>query len=237
MQNVLKTDQSRKRQSRFIETSEQFVNMAMVDGFNLIPYVDPELPYFLALPDKEQDLILQQLEFMIQIGNQLHSEKRSVRGSQYAWAFCKALGLLPPHDLYARIPEDTVIEIYDANHKLIFACLDFFEIVSYSLEELYSRPWMDLFVRDNTEVFDKLWNLSTEMLAGQHKGPVTTSHFDSSVIREAAYPNLRWARIQPRLFAPLFKHQKVSGYICANEIVEMSLNCIPAKQWIALQRN
>lgn len=235
MHEVRKRDNFQGYHSQFIETSERFSTMAMVDGFDLIPYRDPSLPYFSSLLPEQQHQILQQMDLMIDLGSQLHTEKRSIRGSQYAWAFCKALGVLPPHDLYSRIPDNSVIDIYDANHKLIFACLDFFEMVSYSLEELYSRPWMDLFIRENSEVFGKLWALSNEMLAGKYKGPVDTSHYESSVIRESAYPELRWARMQPRLFAPLFKDHKVAGYICANEILEMSLNCIPAKRQLALQ--
>ncbi len=219
--------------SHFIETADRFVKMAAVDDFMLVPYRDTQLPYFSKLPPENQKQILEQMNLMIELGIQLHSEKQSIRGSQYAWAFCKALGMVPPHDLYGRIPENTVIDIYDSNHKLIFACLDFFEIVSYSLEELYSRPWMDLFVRENTEVFEALWDLSNAMLEGKHDGPVDTSHLDSCIIRETAHPELRWARMKPRLFAPLFKHRKVSGYICANEIIEMSIDCIPAKRRLA----
>lgn len=81
-----------KYHSPFIETSERFAKMAMVDDFALIPYRDPSLPYFSQIPESDQNLILQQMELMIHVGAQLHNEKRSIRGSQYAWAFCKALG-------------------------------------------------------------------------------------------------------------------------------------------------
>ena len=59
-------------------------------------------------------------------------------------------------------------------------------------------------------------------------------HIPSHVIRESAHPDLRWARMQPRLFSPLYRNRQVVGYMCANEIVEMSIDCIPAKKRIPL---
>ncbi|NJL24241.1 MAG: hypothetical protein HC902_03040 [Calothrix sp. SM1_5_4] len=60
----------------------------------------------------------------------------------------RELGLRPTADLFGELDKSDIIEIYSEEHIQLFRTFNMFECISYSLDELFSYEWWDLFQRD-----------------------------------------------------------------------------------------
>ncbi len=75
------------------------------------------------------------------------------------------LGLTPPSDLFDKIKDDQIFEIYNEESVQIFRNLNFFKICSHSIDDLVSTPWWALFRRDDS-VSREIFNLGSTLLSG-----------------------------------------------------------------------
>ncbi len=69
----------------------------------------------------------------------------------------------------------------------IFRNLPFFEFCSYTVEDIYSRPWHELFVREQPAITQKILSMIAELIANVNRkmmfpdlGVQTTREFDSA---------------------------------------------------------
>lgn len=109
----------------------------------------PQLPLFSALPLSSQLRVVTTLETMTEIYQQVIQENKSVRNnSAVIWAALKRYGLIPPSNFFDKIQDEDVIEVYSSDHHQMFANFRFFELCSYTLEQVYSLPWDQLWYRD-----------------------------------------------------------------------------------------
>lgn len=67
---------------------------------------------------------------------------------QASWNAFKTLKLKPTTDFFSFLTDESVVEIYNAVGIQVFRNCKFFEICSYTLEDLYCRPWFELYERD-----------------------------------------------------------------------------------------
>ena len=88
MTSVRKLQNSTINLERFKDISSRFASMACVDDFDLVPYRDPALPYFSALPSEAQEAILQQMELMVH-GNANAVENAVCAAPAQAWSFVR----------------------------------------------------------------------------------------------------------------------------------------------------
>lgn len=68
------------------------------------------------------------------------------------WTFLVDKKLKYPIDLFSHIANGDIIEVYDSNNKQVFRSYDFFKYCMYSLDELYSTPWNELYHRDEKHI-------------------------------------------------------------------------------------
>jgi hypothetical protein len=93
-----------------------------------------------------------QILFYIQIVSELKEDlDRPFNEKQLAWMALRALGFVPPSDLFNRIGDDDLIEIYDRSGIQCYRSFSFAKFTTYSLEELMFNPWHILFKRQ-TEI-------------------------------------------------------------------------------------
>lgn len=216
--------------NRFCALAQRLTRIAAEENYQLVPYTHPSAPLFSRLNEEVQLLIIKQLEITIMVCEDVHTRGERLRDpGRFAWAFFKHLALTPPSDLGNRIHHGCLFEVYNTHHQLLFASLEFFEVCSYSLEDLYCRPWMDLFVRENQEIGQTVLKLVEDMVEGEYLVTTDLNHLPAHVVRESSAPDLRWVEIQPRFFSPVFAQGRVAGYLCANEIMTMSIDCKSTK--------
>ena len=153
-------------------------------GVLIRTYHSEELPYFSKLSSIDQETAVTRLSQYVSICQDVVAGGGSLRSSRtFVWRALKEMGLLPDSDLFTRIEEDEIIEIYNLDHIQIFRNLPFFEYCSYTLEDLYARPWHQLFLRDEPGITQKIISIVTESAARVNRKMVVT-HLGQQVTRE-----------------------------------------------------
>ncbi|MBY0416246.1 MAG: hypothetical protein K2Q18_18880 [Bdellovibrionales bacterium] len=64
------------------------------------------------------------------------------------WRFCKRLGQAPQDDIFDKISDDDLVEVYCTDHTPIFRNLKFYEEFSYTVDEALCLPWYQACRRD-----------------------------------------------------------------------------------------
>ena len=128
--------------------SEGLAQFARKLNIPLSPYRDPNLPHFSALPGEHKEIVVKSLEDIFEIYSSIEQESKDIADSKTVlWFTIKRLGLRPSSDLFTSIKDSDIIEIHTPTLQ-IFRNLNFFRLCSYSIEEISSIHWTDLFYRD-----------------------------------------------------------------------------------------
>lgn len=138
-----------------------------------------------------------------------------------AWWAIRSFNLRPLSDVFSHLKENDIIEIYDKDHVQIFRSFDFFKFVSYSLDEICTHSWWELYERDE-KVTEKMIEVANQ--AVENKNPRTLlAPFPTHFTTEKFSDQRRVTHIESRLVSPLLNGQgEPSGYINAFSIVSVS---------------
>ncbi len=66
------------------------------------------------------------------------------------WIFLNKLKWRYPDELFEKLRNDDVVEVYSMENTQIFRSYTFFKYCSYTLEDLNFRPWFELYQRDES---------------------------------------------------------------------------------------
>lgn len=142
---------------KFVRLVRETVGFAKIAKSRLIGLSGPNLPHFGRLNHVEKLRVIDHLEVFNQICRQVLAEGKSLSdASTITWYALRRLNLIFPSDLFSFIDNSNIVEIYDRDNIQIFRNYNFFDVVSYTLEDLLCRPWPELFARVNNEHTDKL---------------------------------------------------------------------------------
>ncbi|HEX7673080.1 MAG TPA: hypothetical protein VF412_02860 [Bdellovibrio sp.] len=117
-------------------------------GYKISPYKNAELKHFKKLSLEKQKEVAQYLEVYLQtlkaeyFGGNFSHEKFVIR-------FLFRLGLLPSEDMTESIRNEKYIQIYSRDQLQIFRSLACYERCSFTLEQMTTRPWYDLWERES----------------------------------------------------------------------------------------
>lgn len=138
---------------------------------------------------------------------------------KHAWWALRNLGYIPPDDLFDKIDASDIIEIYDSNSIQVFRSFELFKHISYSLTEMFSYTWSDLFERDEF-VFNRISNTVADVLAGKTKG-IIYANFPDHVVKEKFSAKKHWLKMRLKLLSPVYRADgSIGGLISAFQIVE-----------------
>ncbi len=119
-----------------------------------------------------------------------------------------ALGLSFPSDFIGKLGPEDVIEAYDLQRRQIFRNMRFMEMSSYSLLEMLSSDWTQLFERSG-QITELLIQWSEKILWTENK----TLELDipKHVIRELRSCEPQACEVRQKYFAPLFSGPNKPG--------------------------
>lgn len=142
------------------------------EGLVRKPYINSSLPYFSRLATGHQIEINRHVRTYFEICLEMTTGGESLRDTpSLLWRMLSRLKLAPTEDLFNQFGQEHVVEIYNDSNVQIFRNFRFFEICSYSLEELFSRQWWELFRRDD-QMTQRLFLLASKIFSGEFTGSV-----------------------------------------------------------------
>jgi hypothetical protein len=136
---------------RFRCASSALAAIGRQANYKLIPYHNSTLPLFSKLPADSQQQIVETLEKTHSVYAQVVDESQDVRNpASVVWAAFRTLHILPPSNFFDKLSSDDVIQIYTKDGYHLFANFRFFDLCSYTIEQIYSIPWPQLWHRDES---------------------------------------------------------------------------------------
>lgn len=127
----------------FTEIAHQLRDLAAQAGVAIIPYRDLDVPIFSALREPAKRKVLQVMSHQLDFFKLAASEGLRVDSSKLIWRALAQMRMAPQPDLFDKITDANVVEVYHWDGTILFKNLKFFEYISMSLEEVYCLRWMD----------------------------------------------------------------------------------------------
>jgi hypothetical protein len=117
-------------------------------GYQVKAYQHPSLPLYSKLTQAQKTQILQAVRAYTEALNDVCKFDDHIDMGQFIWRFLLRLGITPSEDLFSTIKNEEFIQIYNLDQFQIFRSLRCFERCSFTLEELTSKSWFELWDRD-----------------------------------------------------------------------------------------
>ncbi|MFV8248583.1 hypothetical protein [Bdellovibrio bacteriovorus] len=117
-------------------------------GIEMRAYDNPQLQYFTKLSPAQQATVSQALEAYV---GALRSEyvEGDFSNERFVLQFLFRMGIVPPSDLHDTLDKEKYIQIYNADQIQIFRSLSCYDRCSFTLEQLTTHTWFDLWERDS----------------------------------------------------------------------------------------
>lgn len=172
LNRVLRTqvDDLAEEQRVFRELCEDMALLICQHGIECLPYRSKDLPYFSALSAEQRRFAISELSSYLKLCRDVIASGESLSSSpSFTWRAIREAALIPPSDLFTLIEATDIVEMYDLANIQKFRNFRFFEFCSYTLEDLYSRSWPELFRRIDEEITSKIIALITKLIANHDK--------------------------------------------------------------------
>lgn len=207
--------------NEFIDLSVKLQKVLGKEGLFVIPFEEPGLPFFSSLTGEQKLVILEQMQTLLEIAQDLQAHGLEVtEPGNLIRTFFKKFNLHAPSRVVDSITKYDIVDVWNLDSRLIIASFNFFDICTYSLEELFCRPWAELFSRDN-DIHIQIYQLCRSLLNGEITQPVDTTYIPQHKVRETYAPEKHYAVLQPRIFSPVYAGDKLFGFMSVNRIIKL----------------
>lgn len=191
------------------------------------PHSPTGLQKFLSHPTQVREKILQACHQFLDFCDRAEKEGIELRKNniQLTWLALRQFNLRPHSELFNHLTDEHIVEIYNENSIQVYRSFNLFQYLSYSVSDIFSHEWWELYTRDNT-VFDQMLKMNDHLLDGSLTGVVKTNYPDHWV-EEIFSPEKLRATMRHDLFSPLTNpDKKNTAFISAFKIThsESTLN-------------
>lgn len=133
---------------QFKSLAQQICAFFLEEGILIRPYSNSQLRFFSTLPQDEQKSILADISTYQKICAAMAKRKNSLKDTRlFTKEALLQLDLRADEKHLEVIENHHLVEIYNLNHTQIFRSFRFFEVSSYTLEDIYCRKWWHLYER------------------------------------------------------------------------------------------
>lgn len=173
---------------RFLALSRQIENLAQSLKIRIVRGHPTSAPLFEALAAHDQQRVIRRAASLVEIyQTSLAATGGELNSRHLVWSAFKHFGMFPPGDFFDKISDDSIVEVYDLNNMQIFANLAFFEVCSYTFEEISCLGWTELWVREDPSHMTLLFEILENLMAmDEHK--TIKVDFPESLIKESRSP-------------------------------------------------
>ena len=200
----------------FIEYANSLALIGKGEGVRISPFHSPELVHFGLLHLNDKQRVVESLKNYLDICQQTIQSGHSVKNSkQLTWNALKKFKLRPHLTLFDHLNDGQVIEFYSSENIQIFRNFVFFELCSYTLEDIYCRPWFELYERDDsvtTEIIKEF-----EFIFKGQTDAIVASKTPKHYLLESSSFFSNTVEMQVDFCAPLYSDSKTEKYLIVAE--------------------
>lgn len=182
-------------------------------GFGAKPYRQNRALKFEQCTLKQKARAIFYLDANIELLHECISQGEDPRNSaQLLWRILRKIKAIPESDIFDKIDDGDVVEVYLDDHIQIFRNLEFFNFCSFTVDELLCGTWYKLYKRDfvtNLKMFKMAFRLLTGRLNKTIPWNVPEHVFDEIGSEERLKHS-----ILLKYLSPLTNQGKMVGAIC-----------------------
>jgi len=128
---------------------------------------------FADMDVSRQNYLRERLTSEIAIMQELATARESATDStRQLWRFLKLNNLTPCSDLFDKVHENDMIQVYSPEQLLLFASTNLYDYVSFTMEQLYTQTWYESTKRD-PEIEQLLAKAAMKLFSGEIKETVS----------------------------------------------------------------
>lgn len=211
----------------FLEATTHISGICKKYGYNLEGHSPTGIAKFLSHQKPVQKKILISCQQFIEFCMSAEKEGINLRdnNTKLTWWALKQFNLRPHSELFNHLTDEHIVEIYNEDSIQVYRSFNLFQFLSYSVSDIFSHEWWELYRRDNA-VFDRMLLLTNQLLDGTLTGIVKTNYPDHWV-EEIFSPKKLRAVMRHDFFTPMsYKHKKDNAFISAFNIVQSQSNVV-----------
>lgn len=196
--------------NEFKAHAENICKCLSEEGIVFRPFSKPQLPYFSSLPPEEQSEALDRLCSYDRICAEMHSQGQSLKNTRlFVQKALDEFGLQVRDGHLDVIENHHLVEFYNLNHVQIFRSFRFFEVSSYTLEDITCRKWWNLYERSPQDEAT-IQKIAADFVSSSAK-TMTRVTMPRHVIREKDTLERLVVQTQLHWLIPLYKGQDYAG--------------------------
>ncbi|GIL18677.1 MAG: hypothetical protein BroJett040_24280 [Oligoflexia bacterium] len=203
----------------FRDLTERVSDLLGRQGIKVMPYNQRGIDRFLNLPRSLQESIYSSLEKFYQLCEMAENDGVPFEdsGKSIIWWTLTRLGMVPSSDLMSHIQPGVSIEVYNAENVQIFRTFDILRKISYSLSEIVTYEWWELFERSSF-VNQGMIQMAQDAASGKISGVHYTS-FPEHEVREVMSEEKCSIRMRHLFICPL--KDKAGGFAGGISVFQM----------------
>lgn len=208
---TLPNDENQTINDEFMSIALNISEMLKEEGKTVRPF-HPGLPHFSKLSTEKKLNVIQQVRFYQELCHAQIAEGFRINDNlSFTWRAFKRLGLAPSSNFFSYITQDDIVEIYSKDQIQLFRNFAFFDVCSYTLEELHTYEWWTLFARDEVHT-QMIIQEAVKTLSGDvHEAFVPD--IPKHALKEIASAENFSMDMEIRYMAPVYKNKQVEGLI------------------------
>lgn len=196
---------------RFMQVTESIASLCANEGTQVKPYKQG-LPLFSKLPIERKKEVIRDVEFYEILCLEQVADGCKIKDNlSFTWRALNRLGLVPRSDLFQYMRDDHIVEIYSDQNVQLFRNFNFFDVCSYTLEELHTMEWWSLFDRD-PHITKTLFKYASDIFSG-----VITNNFVPDLlghqVNEASSSDKLIMEYRMDMMGPLFVQKEPRALI------------------------
>jgi hypothetical protein len=207
--------------ARYCDILQAYSDLIGQTGLAIVPFHEGRESRFESLEPGVQTQLIADLELQVKILHAgLNEGIAPYDDRRMAWWALRSFGFQPGSDTFEKIDFTDVIEIYNRDHKQIFRSLNFFRFLSYSLDEICTFQWWELYGRD-ADITARMIEVSQGLISGTLG--VTVDYGGIHWVDEKFSERGFRTQIEPRMAAPLLFADGsglVGGYLNVFRVIQ-----------------
>lgn len=139
---------SSPKTTQFRQYAEELSALIEQHGYAVRPYNNPVLPHFYGLSEEDQDSAIHRIAEYLEVCRSIYG-RSGLTDTEIVQKVFEFYGYEYNDQILDMIKTPGhILEIYLPNHIQVFRSFDFYQLTSYTIEDVYCRRWMDLYLRD-----------------------------------------------------------------------------------------
>lgn len=208
-------DVSRCELSEFKRLANEYCSLVNQFGFNVSPHRDTEILNFEKCNLAQKKRAILYLDANLEILKEcIASGENPNNSARLLWRILKKIKATPESDIFDKISENDVIEVYLDDHTQIFRNLEFFNHTSFTIDELLCGAWYKLYKRDFITTL-KMMKMAFKFLTDRLK---TTTAWNVPIhkFEEVGSSESLTQLIELKYLSPIKNNGKRIGAICTS---------------------